>query len=62
MPCSCSGPVTWALMASRCTKLSESQFDSSVLVSLSERRLRNALPLTVEAEKIKVVLCAGSSM
>ena len=30
MPCSCSGPVSWPLMASRCTKLSEWQRDSSV--------------------------------
>ena len=62
MPCSCSGPVTWPLMASRCTKLSELQLDSFVWVSLSDRRLRNASPMAVEAEKIKVVLCAGSSM
>ena len=30
MPCSCSGPATWPLMASRCTKLPELQLDSSV--------------------------------
>ena len=43
-------------------EVSELQIDSSVSVSLSERRHRIASPMTIDVEKIKVMLCARSSM